>query len=534
MQEPLLDLDDIQGNIYPGFNKDHQTFKFLGVSEDIPIARRALAALIKEVAKSSSVREFAQLRKAVKAAHGGGPSGLSATWMNLAFSFGGLVKLTSPGLAGSFAEPVFRVGLAARSVILGDPDDPNQPGHSSTWQIGKPGAEPIDIVFTIAADRRQDADAFSDKIDRKLAMFQAQDGKLALRAVLNDLKGDTLGGDLNGHEHFGFKDGVSQPGIRGRIKGSPDTFVTERIIAPSSPLAQQFGRPGQVLVWPGQLLLGQPRQNGMDALTPLDPLPLPRDWVQNGSYMVLRLLEQDVAGFWNSMRSYAQQVEQKADDRSVDWLAARVVGRWRSGAPLMRTPGQDNPDFVRDNRVINDFRFRTDGVKPPLIPGQPALPDLPLAMGGPGGTVWPFAARIRKVNPRDDSVELGSPADPLSRLLVRRGIPYGTPLANPMQASLSEGDQPRGLIFVSYQASIEQQFEFLMRNWVNADGAPRANSGRDAVLGRHVGANTSMRITDPDGVERTVPQMADFIIPRGGGYFFAPSLKGLDAIVSGG
>src|SRR5262249_7478268 len=188
---------------------------------------------------------------------------------------------------------------------------------------------------------------------------------------------------------------------------------------------------------------------------------------RNSSFMVLRVLQRDVPAFWGAMRSYARQVLGRDDDEAADWVAAGVVGRWRSGAPITRTPDADNAAFTQDNRVANDFGFRGDGTVPPLIAGQPALPDLPVSKADPDGLICPSASHIRKVNPGDDSVELGSPSDTLLHLLVRRGIPYGPAFPDPRHAVADVVE--RGLIFVSYQASIEQQFEFLMRNWVNGD-----------------------------------------------------------------
>ena len=126
IDEPLLDLDDIQGNIYPGFNKDHQTFRFLGIA-DAAQARLGLADLAGEVATSAMVRRYASLRAAVKAARAGGPSGMSATWMNLALGYGGLAKLASPALADAVGGGALKAGQAARAALLGDPTDPAAP-----------------------------------------------------------------------------------------------------------------------------------------------------------------------------------------------------------------------------------------------------------------------------------------------------------------------------------------------------------------------------------------------------------------------
>jgi len=532
-QEPLVDLADVQGNIFPGFNKDHQSLRFLGIV-DLAQARLALAALIQDVSTSAVVRDFTMVRSAIKAQRNGGPSGLTATWMNLALSASGLTKLSFPAVVDALEATAFKVGLAASSPLLGDPLDPAEPGHPNTWKLGGPNNPTIDVVVTVAGDRREDVDDYVNGLDARLARFEAPDGGPALRQVMDDLNGDTLGGALNGHEHFGFKDGISQPVILGRPAASPDDFIVPSLLDSDSPGVRQFGRPGQVLIYPGQLLLGHKRQNGQNRDRPLNPFPLPAAWMKNSSFMVLRVLAQDVPGFWQQMRSYAQQVLGRDDDDATDWVAARVVGRWPSGAPITRTPDQDDPAFVADNRVVNDFLFRQDGVPPRLRPGEPPLPQLPLSRGDPDGLICPFAGHIRKVNPRDDSVEGGSPGDTLTHLLVRRGVPYGPAFPDPRHAVADATE--RGLIFVSYQASIERQFQFLMQNWINGDAAPHAGGGRDGLLGRHRPQRetvaTAMDIVDKAGTVHRVPQTADFITPRGGGYFLAPSIAALLALTS--
>ncbi|KVT31711.1 Dyp-type peroxidase [Burkholderia ubonensis] len=528
-QEPLLDLDDIQGNVFPGFSKDHQTLRFLSIAEIGP-ARALLSDLILDVTTSAMVRDYGLLRKQIKTRRRGGPSGLTSTWINISLGYSGLARLASASIADSIDGGGFKAGLAARSAILGDPLDPAKSGHATQWRIGAPGSPAIDVVITVAGDRREDVDSYLLALDDRFGKHCGADGLPALRKLLPDLEGDTLGGDLNGHEHFGFKDGISQPGILGRLKSDPSTYVVPRILDSASLDANRYGRPGQILLQPGQLLLGQPRQNGIDRTKPLDPVHLQAEWLRNGSFMVLRQLEQDVPAFWAQMRAYARALVGLEDDDTVDWVASRIVGRWRSGAPILRTPDKDDPRFMSDDRVSNDFAFRNTNDHPPLLAaGQPPLPALPLAMPDPEGNICPFAAHIRKVNPRDDSVELGSPDETLVHMIARRGIPYGPALPDPRHATPDEIE--RGLVFVSYQASIERQFEFLMQNWVNGDDAPHVGAGRDAVLGRHAPqgqvGSTQLTMFDKGGNAHTLPQLGDFITPHGGGYFFTPSLAGL-------
>ena len=73
--------------------------------------------------------------------------------------------------------------------------------------------------------------------------------------------------DKIGKEHFGFQDGISQPGVRGRLSGFPGDFITPRTIDPSHPSdAWLYDLPGQYLVWPGECVFGYPR-SGADPLT---------------------------------------------------------------------------------------------------------------------------------------------------------------------------------------------------------------------------------------------------------------------------
>src|SRR5207249_5222276 len=116
--------------------------------------------------------------------------------------------------------------------------------------------------------------------------------------------------------------------------------------------------------------------------------------------------------------------------------------------------------------------------------------NFPPAPADAAGLRCPFAAHIRKVNPRDDTTELGGPERSLLKRIVRRGIPFGKPLANPLRPGRDKGQ--RGLLFIAYQTSIESQFEFLMTDWANStlnphsypgDGAEHS-AGHDPIIGQ--------------------------------------------------
>jgi Dyp-type peroxidase family len=522
--EPILDVDDIQGNILVGFNKDHQLLLMLGIVS-VPAAKCWLAAIQNHIATTAEVLGFNQLRKAVKARRNQGPSGLAATWVNIAFSHAALIRLTTAAETNGFSD-AFRVGLAGRAGLIFDPVNPAEPGHPSHWEFGGTPETTPDVLLIFAGD---DPAMLQDVVQRwraELAGFADDAGQPALREILAAQQGDTLGGALNGHEHFGFKDGISQPGIRGRASADADDFLSPRSLDPTDSRAIRFGKPGQPLVWPGQFVLGLARQDDQSPIGSLPPLDLDPPWAANGSYLVLRKLQQNVPAFWASMRVIAQQFPRHPPPGGVVPLAAHLVGRWPSGTPVMRSFQQDAPAVAEDELLSNDFGFREATPALRLAPGIKPPARFPPAGGDPDGLVCPLAAHIRKVNPRDDPTEQSGSTDTLTRLILRRGIPYGPPLPDP-QTSPDDGT-PRGLLFISYQASIEAQFEFLMSNWVNQIDRPRTAGGRDAILGRHsIAPPTTVIVPGSDGALAPIPLSQDWIVPVGGGYFFAPSISAI-------
>jgi hypothetical protein len=119
--EPTLAIDQIQGNIFPGFNKDHQTLLFLHIDDTASFAGW-LAAFVRLVATTEDVLAFNRLFKSLRVKQGGETGAVQAVWANIAFSFAGLQKLARPdtGLDG-FVDASFKTGMPARSAELGDP-----------------------------------------------------------------------------------------------------------------------------------------------------------------------------------------------------------------------------------------------------------------------------------------------------------------------------------------------------------------------------------------------------------------------------
>jgi Dyp-type peroxidase family len=466
-----IDQRDVQGNVLAGYGFDHGLFLVVRVKE--PAGGRAW------------LRELAA--DVTTAMPFGDPKPRHA--LNVAITHDGLRALEVPdAVLGSFPE-AFVQGMAARAAKLGD-TGPDSPAY---WEVGIRAGEPH-VLVTVNA---QSAEVLAERRD---LVKQRIVGDPALALVHEVVTGviAKLGAKKVVLEHFGFADGLAQPSIAGYAEDNPNRRVgPHRRDGQGTPVDRSWRNilPGVERRWkplaPGEFVLGYPDEAGQVADKPVQALR------RNGSYMVLRKLRQDVALFHNYLREAADN-----DSERMELLAAKVVGRWRDGTPLMVESKKRPPPRDENWEPPTDFRYGSD----------------------PRGLACPWGAHIRRANPRD---ALGFKGRLASRhRIVRRGMPYGPPAADPFV----EDGIDRGLMFVCYQAGIARQFEVIQGAWLADGDALGLGTDRDFLLG---GDDPHGKMTIPGDPPQFLAPTRSFVTNRGGGYFFVPGIAALGRIAEG-
>jgi Dyp-type peroxidase family len=437
-----LDLCDIQGNILRGYGSRAAVYIFLTV-HDAAAAKAWLADIAPQVTTAAVLPPQRTL--------------------NVAVTYPGLRALGLPAAKLATFPRAFRAGMARRGTLLGDTEQ-NAPER---WH--PPFHDPDDLHLMVMVTGRDAA-----RVDQRVEELQQGFWQAGLSEAAKPLKACRLKGN---REHFGYQDGISQPGVRGIHDED----------------GEDGGRPlpGQPLQ-PGEFILGLPDE---DSATPA--LPDPPALARNGSYLVLRKLEQDVVTFRRLLAELAEAL-----GVSEELVAAKVMGRWRDGTPLTQRPQRPDPSLADDKRFNNLFTFDAD----------------------PDGYNCPVGAHIRRANPRG-SLGFGGTLERRHRI-IRRGLPYGPPLA--ADARDDDDDRNRGMVFACYQADIERQFEFVQSQWLNDGNVFGLGADRDPFIGSPNGGSRLMRFEGrPPSFINTLQRT---VTVRGGGYFLVPSISALSQL----
>jgi Dyp-type peroxidase family len=499
--EPVLATSRIQGDILPGLLKKNELLLFFRID-----SATDFVPFLKGLPLTSMQTVLEQRAEVADRRARGITALIPAPGLNVAFTFTGLTKLGVTGLTGVPELAAFQAGMAARQPILADPD----PTH---WRSVGPQHQ-ADGVFVLTGASRAE-------IDDTIALHLAPAGTNGW-TVVREEAGVVRPDPVHGHEHFGYADGVSQPGVRGT---TPDGAI----LTPSVDVGDRpdQGALGQDLLWPGEFVLGYPGQDGQlgdpdpDFAKPGAVVVPPVPFMDQGAFMVFRRLAQKVPEFDASVKALAKQTT-GPDQVSAELLGAQMVGRWKSGAPLVLSPVKDDLSLAEGTPRENDFEFGGDRL----------------------GVHCPWAAHVRKAYPRDDMRHDVSPDLPEEKdvahaeaftqthRMMRRGIAFGPELSH-AEALSGHTTQQRGLLFKCYVSSIADQFEFVQQAWVDSADFSQVGSGVDPIIGQpHTGTLPFLGAAPFSEDPTNKPQLnvAHFVTMEGGDYFFAPALDAVQSL----
>ena len=338
---------------------------------------------------------------------------------NVAFTYSGLTALKMNGDTLASFPDAFKEGMAARADRLHD----TGPSAPEAWE-GELGLPSVHGYFTGSFDlsegdapkesfwkaMRRDVEAFNNPVSELgqtlrfgfrilFRVYGMEILHIELGQFPYEVEGDTVRPFDSRVEHFGFRDGLSQP------------FVDMKLGAPPP----GGGTPGQDGTWtpvaPGEILLSEPDEDNQTHRRPIN-----KTLRLGSTFLVFRKLEQDVSGF----RAFLDRCC-PGDHKAQEALAAQFVGRWQNGAPLVSSSAHASSAGQSKDAALNDFRYAADD---------------------PLGKQCPLGAHIRRANPRDT----GGRREARRHRILRRGISYGGPL---LKEGVPDDGERRGLLFVA-------------------------------------------------------------------------------------
>ena len=436
----MLEFDDIQHILLtraPALTGRYEFLSFRNAAG----GRAWLSAILEKVHSAKAMREAVNEDK---------------RWVSVAFTWNGLRTLGVDDTSlGTFPEE-FRQGMVARAEVLGD-TGANRPEN---WvdNMASPDLHAIVILFARDAAERARCQSEHEKLVRRCEGV----------AVLSSLDLETVPPFGYPHDHFGYRDRLSDLVIEG---------------------SGEEPRPGfGGSVKAGEFILGYPDEEEI-----IPPLPQPEILSRNGSYMAYRRMQEHVGAFRDFLRQHGETPEEQ------ELVAAKLMGRWRSGAPLVLAPNRDDPELGADMQRTNDFNYKEMD---------------------PHGYAVPLGAHIRRMNPRDTAANMNR------RRMIRRGAPYGPHLPE----GASEDGKERGIAAFVICASLIRQFEFAQNVWINDKNFHELGNERDPIIGNQDGTLEFKIPKRP--IRKKISGLPAFTTVRGGAYFFLPGLKGLRYLAS--
>jgi Dyp-type peroxidase family len=440
MQGGKLEFDDIQHILLTRAPAITGRYEFLSF-RNAAGGRAWLSAILEKVHSAAAVRASV---------------GKDKRWVSVAFTWNGLRTLGVDDTSLATFPEEFKQGMVARAEILGD----SGANHPKNWVDNTASRDLHAIVILFAKDPAERGRCQSEH-KKLIAHCEGVE-------VLSSLDLEAVPPLGYPHDHFGYRDRLSEP----VIEGSGDE--------------PRPGFGGSVKA--GEFILGYPDEEGS-----IPPLPRPEVLSRNGSYMAYRRLQEHVGAFRDFLRRDGETPEQQ------ELVAAKLMGRWRSGAPLVLAPHKDDPELGADMQRTNNFNYKEMD---------------------PHGYAVPLGAHIRRMNPRDTAANMNR------RRMIRRGAPYGPHLPE----GAPEDGKERGIAAFVICASLVRQFEFAQNVWINDKNFHELGNERDPIIGNQDGTLEYKIPMRP--IRKKITGLPAFTTVRGGAYFFLPGLKALRYIAS--
>lgn len=459
-------FSDLQAHVLIGFSDPYQSLVFFRI-EDAAAFKAKAPELLERLTWASRV---AGMRVALLDAGAAGETLVAEPKpgkVGLAFAYRGLAKLALAAELDWLKKP--------RYYLSGGLEEYGELNTSSAFSQDcekRANTLLMDSWSTIATWLVGSGDKLADGV--LIFAGATAPGELAWRDATLQLLGASIsvvhvdvGEKLaSNREHFGFVDAVSLP-----FADLSNADDGDRALADIVHGTQRYDA-RQLLLLPAAVDPESTEPPGMPA------------WVENGSFLVYRRLDQRVGEFHQGLAALAAQAAALGlapAQATAQVLGERVFGRTLGGHSLVA--GAVDPD---------GFNYDNDA----------------------GGQQCPFSAHVRRGNPRRST-------NP--RPLFRRSIPFGPPSTSTFAVPRVD-NASRGLLFLGYQASIERQFEYISANWLNSPG----DRVIDALVGRRTG-ETELRSVE---LGLGTMQLRSYVSASGGGYFLALSRSGLAALLA--
>ena len=435
MGDAMLESEDIQHILLtraPAFTGRYEFLSF----RDAAGGRAWLSAISDKMQSAAAMRASVDKDK---------------RWVTVDFTWSGLRALGVDAASLATFPEEFKQGMVARAETLGDTGE----NHPNNWVGGlaRPDLHSIVILFARDAAERGRSQAEHDKL---VALCEGVE-------LLSALDLEATPPFDYAHDHFGYRDRLSHPAIEG----------SDEMPTPGS------GAPLKA----GEFILGYPDEAGPPA-----NLPQPEILSRNGSYMAYRCLQEHVGRFRDFLRQHGRTREEQ------ELIAAKLMGRWRSGAPLVLAPDKDDPALGADLQRNNNFNYK---------------------QMDPYGYAAPLGSHMRRMNPRDTGHNMNR------RRMIRRGATYGPYLPE----DAPEDGVERGIAAFVICASLTRQFEFAQNVWANDRNFHELGNERDPIIGNHDGTLEFKIPKRP--IRKKITGLPAFTTVRGGAYFFLPGLKAL-------